>query len=74
MWWSAALAPLARPGKTCLGLASMTSLWKGEAVIKAGDRAPDFVAKVNDGRELRLSELRDRVVVLYFFPKAFTPG
>jgi peroxiredoxin Q/BCP len=43
-------------------------------VIKAGERAPDFVAKATDGRELRLSELRDRIVVLYFFPKAFTPG
>jgi thioredoxin-dependent peroxiredoxin len=43
-------------------------------VIKAGERAPDFVSKTTDGRELRLSELRDRAVVLYFFPKAFTPG
>ncbi len=36
--------------------------------------APDFTAMTTDGRQLRLSELRGRPVVLYFFPKAFTPG
>ena len=36
--------------------------------------APDFTATTTDGRELRLSELVGRPVVLYFFPKAFTPG
>ena len=43
-------------------------------MIKVGERAPDFTADATDGRKLRLSELRDRVVILYFFPKAFTPG
>lgn len=35
--------------------------------------APDFEADSFDGRKVRLSELRGRPVVLYFFPKAFTP-
>lgn len=43
-------------------------------VIKPGERAPDFSAQATDGRTLKLSELRDKNVVLYFFPKAFTPG
>jgi thioredoxin-dependent peroxiredoxin len=39
-----------------------------------GDLAPDFTARSTDGSTLTLSELRGRYVVLYFFPKAFTPG
>ena len=43
-------------------------------MIKPGERAPDFTSQATDGRTLRLSELRDRVVVLYFFPEAFSEG
>jgi len=39
-----------------------------------GDPAPDFEAKTDQGEILRLSELRGQVVVLYFYPKADTPG
>jgi peroxiredoxin len=41
---------------------------------RVGDPAPDFTARTTDGGLLRLSELRGQLVVLYFFPKAFTPG
>lgn len=43
-------------------------------MIKQGALAPDFTAASTDGRTIHLAELRDHVVVLYFFPKAFTPG
>jgi peroxiredoxin len=43
-------------------------------VLKAGDIAPDFAAAATDGRRVRLADLRGRPVVLYFFPKAFTPN
>jgi peroxiredoxin Q/BCP len=43
-------------------------------VIALGEKAPDFRAQTSDGRTLVLHELRGRPVVLYFFPKAFTPG
>lgn len=37
--------------------------------------APDFTALDTDGNTLTLSELvKDRTVVVAFFPKAFTPG
>jgi len=39
-----------------------------------GDPAPDFEAKTDQGEILHLSELRGQVVVLYFYPKADTPG
>jgi peroxiredoxin Q/BCP len=43
-------------------------------MLKPGDLAPDFTATTTNGRTLRLSDLRGRRVVLFFFPKAFTPG
>jgi len=43
-------------------------------MLKAGDLAPDFTAVMASGKTLRLSELRGRRVVLFFFPKAFSPG
>lgn len=43
-------------------------------MIDVGEPGPDFSAETSDGRRLRLSELRGRPVVLYFFPAAFTPG
>jgi peroxiredoxin Q/BCP len=42
-------------------------------VLEVGTKAPDFDAESFDGRRIRLSELRGKPVVLYFFPKAFTP-
>jgi peroxiredoxin len=42
-------------------------------VLPIGVAAPDFVAQASDGRTLRLSELRGKAVVLYFYPKSFTP-
>ncbi len=43
-------------------------------MLKVGDRAPEFRLPADDGKEIALSELRGKHVVLYFFPKALTPG
>lgn len=43
-------------------------------MIEVGELAPDFSLPDQDGREVRLSELRGQPVVLYFYPKAATPG
>ncbi len=43
-------------------------------MIRIGEPAPDFEAKTTTGGTLKLSAMRGRIVVLYFFPKAFTPG
>ena len=43
-------------------------------VLKEGDPAPAFRLKADDGNEIDLAALRGRPVVLYFFPKALTPG
>ena len=42
--------------------------------LKVGDLAPDFTLKADDGREVTLSKLRGKKVVLYFYPKDNTPG
>jgi peroxiredoxin Q/BCP len=43
-------------------------------VLKEGDAAPQFRLKADDGSEVSLAGLRGKPVVLYFFPKAQTPG
>jgi len=43
-------------------------------MIAAGAAAPDFEAPDHAGRPFRLSSLRGSPVVLYFYPKADTPG
>lgn len=43
-------------------------------MIESGQPAPDFELPNQDGDPVRLSELRGRPVVLYFYPKADTPG
>ena len=43
-------------------------------MLGPGDTAPDFELPDQDGEPVRLSDLRGRPVVLYFYPKADTPG
>jgi peroxiredoxin Q/BCP len=43
-------------------------------VIEQGDQAPDFELPDQDGRPIRLSDFRGQKVVVYFYPKADTPG
>jgi thioredoxin-dependent peroxiredoxin len=43
-------------------------------MIETGQPAPDFELPDQNGNPVRLSELRGRRVVLYFYPKADTPG
>jgi len=43
-------------------------------MIEPGDKAPNFTLPDQHGNEVKLSALRGRPVVLYFYPKAETPG
>ena len=43
-------------------------------MIEPGNKAPDFTLRDQDGNLVALSQLRGRTVVLYFYPKADTPG
>ena len=42
--------------------------------IVEGDEAPDFILKDDSGKDVRLSQLRGKKIVLYFYPKDNTPG
>jgi peroxiredoxin Q/BCP len=43
-------------------------------MLQVGDEAPEFELANQDGEPVTLSSLRGRPVVLYFYPKADTPG
>jgi peroxiredoxin Q/BCP len=43
-------------------------------VVEPGERAPDFELPDQDGRPVRLSDFHGSPVVVYFYPKAATPG
>ncbi|HXY46621.1 MAG TPA: peroxiredoxin [Thermoplasmata archaeon] len=43
-------------------------------MVAVGETAPDFEAPNQDGTPIKLSSLRGAPVVLYFYPKADTPG
>ena len=42
--------------------------------LSVGDRAPEFTLPDQDGNPVSLSRLRGKTVVLYFYPRADTPG
>ena len=43
-------------------------------MLKPGDPAPDFTATTHDGRKITLQDYRGKKVLLYFYPRADTPG
>jgi peroxiredoxin Q/BCP len=43
-------------------------------MLQTGDKAPEFTLTADDGSEVRLADFCGRRVVLYFYPKAGTPG
>jgi peroxiredoxin Q/BCP len=43
-------------------------------MLKVGDKAPDIRVQTDSGESFKLSEMKGQRVVLYFYPKADTPG
>jgi peroxiredoxin Q/BCP len=43
-------------------------------VIAEGEKAPDFTLPDQDGRDVSLAKFAGRTLVLYFYPRADTPG
>lgn len=44
------------------------------AALEVGDKAPDFTVNDQNGKPFKLSSLKGKKVVLYFYPKDMTPG
>ncbi|CDF79144.1 thiol peroxidase, Bcp-type [Formosa agariphila KMM 3901] len=42
--------------------------------LKIGDKAPDFSAKDQDGNIISLNDYKGKKLVIFFYPKASTPG
>ncbi|MDT0581399.1 MULTISPECIES: thioredoxin-dependent thiol peroxidase [Alteromonadaceae] len=42
--------------------------------LKAGDKAPEFVLKNQDNEDVSLNDFSGKKVLVYFYPKAMTPG
>jgi len=55
-------------------LIPITSHSGGHPLLKPGDKAPDFVGRDHNGKTVKLSDFAGKSVVLWFFPKADTPG
>ena len=45
-----------------------------EEEIKEGEIAPDFVSTNENGETIRLTDLKGKKIILYFYPKDDTPG
>ncbi len=42
--------------------------------LQAGDKAPDFQAKNQNGEPISLNDFKGKKLILYFYPKDNTPG
>ena len=56
----------------CLVIFAFAAL--AQTKLKAGDKAPDFSGKDQDGNLVSLKQYRGKKVILYFYPKDNTPG
>jgi peroxiredoxin len=43
-------------------------------MLKVGDKAPNFRLKSDDGKDISLKDFKGKRVLLYFYPRAATPG
>jgi peroxiredoxin Q/BCP len=43
-------------------------------MLQVGDNAPDFTLASDSGANVSLKDFKGQTLVLYFFPKADTPG
>lgn len=42
--------------------------------LKAGDKVPEFVSSDQDGNEVKLTDYQGKKLIVFFYPKANTPG
>jgi len=47
---------------------------KGELPMQVNDKAPEFTLPDQDGKDVSLKDFLGKTVVLFFYPKADTPG
>jgi thioredoxin-dependent peroxiredoxin len=47
---------------------------EGEALMDINDKAPEFTLPDQNGKDVSLKDFHGTTVVLFFYPKADTPG
>jgi len=57
-----------------LARAASDVITPGDISMKVNDKAPDFTLQDENGNEVALKDLRGKTVVLFFYPRASTPG
>ncbi len=62
------------PSPPPVPVANPPSSVAGMAQLQPGDDAPDFTLLDQSGTAVSLSDLKGRKILLYFYPKAGTPG
>jgi cytochrome oxidase Cu insertion factor (SCO1/SenC/PrrC family) len=62
------------PGAGFAALAALNFDFPGEIAMNINDKAPEFTLQDENGKEVALKDLRGKTVVLYFYPRADTPG
>jgi len=58
----------------CFFILAFGSQALAQTALKAGDKAPDFSGKDQDGKLVSLQDYKGKKVILYFYPKDNTPG
>jgi hypothetical protein len=61
-------------GKSESMIGLLKFMWRKPMMLNVGDPAPGFEAQDHTGAMRRLSDYAGRSVVLWFYPKADTPG
>jgi hypothetical protein len=62
-----------RPEADWLVLILTSDLTSG-IVMKVNDKAPEFILPDENGKDVSLKDLRGKTVILFFYPRASTPG
>jgi thioredoxin-dependent peroxiredoxin len=62
------------PGMETIGSTPTADLSGRETPMNINDKAPDFTLQDENGKEISLRDLKGKTVVLYFYPRADTPG
>jgi cytochrome oxidase Cu insertion factor (SCO1/SenC/PrrC family) len=65
---------MSAPGMTPTRALRYKSLRSGEITMQLNDKAPEFTLPDENGNPVSLKQFRGKPVVLFFFPKADTPG
>jgi len=47
---------------------------EGEVLMDINDKAPEFTLPDQNGKDVSLKDFRGKTVILFFYPKADTPG